>query len=70
MDVNQNSKLYLNNTFKLSEEKSKSEKDQKELTELLEKYKSFSEKKKEKEILFYKMDNEIMNEIKKESRIT
>ena len=38
--------------------------------ELLEKYKSFSEKKKEKEILFYKMDNEIMNEIKKESRIT
>ena len=65
LDVNQNSKLYLNNASELSEEKSQSEKDQKELTDLLEKYKSFSEKKKEKEILFYKMDNEIMNEIKK-----
>jgi hypothetical protein len=65
LDVNQNSKLYLNNASELSEEKSQSEKDQKELTDLLEKYKSFSEKKKEKEIFFYKMDNEIMNEIKK-----
>ena len=65
LDVNQNSKLYLDNASKLSEEKSKSEKDQKELNELLDKYKIFSEKKKEKEVMFYKMENEIMNEIKK-----
>ena len=65
LDVNQNSKLYLDNASKLSEEKSQSEKDQKELNELLDKYKIFSEKKKEKEVMFYKMENEIMNEIKK-----
>ena len=65
LDVNQNSKLYLDNASELSEEKSQSEKDQKELNELLDKYKIFSEKKKEKEVMFYKMENEIMNEIKK-----
>ena len=65
LDVNQNSKLYLDNASELSEEKSQNEKDQKELNELLDKYKIFSEKKKEKEVMFYKMENEIMNEIKK-----
>ena len=63
--MNQNSKLYLDNASELSEEKSQNEKDQKELNELLDKYKIFSEKKKEKEVMFYKMENEIMNEIKK-----
>jgi len=61
LDVNQNSKLYLDNASELSE----CEKDKKELNELLDKYKIFSEKKKEKEVMFYKMENEIMNEIKK-----
>ena len=61
LDVNQNSKLYLDNASELS----KCEKDKKELNELLDKYKIFSEKKKEKEVMFYKMENEIMNEIKK-----
>ena len=65
LDVNQNSKLYLDNASELSKEKSQIEKDQKELNELLDKYKIFSEKKKEKEVMFYKMENEIMNEIKK-----
>ena len=65
LDVNQNSKLYLDNASELGKEKSQIEKDQKELNELLDKYKIFSEKKKEKEVMFYKMENEIMNEIKK-----
>ena len=65
LDVNQNSKLYLDNASELGKEKSQIEKDQKELNELLDKYKIFSEKKKEKEVTFYKMENEIMNEIKK-----
>ena len=65
LDVNQNSKLYLDNVSELSEEKSKMAKDQNELNELLDEYKVFSEKKKEKEVRFYKMENEIMNEIKK-----
>ena len=64
LDINQNSKLYLDNALKIKNETSEKEKDQKELNELLEKYKDFSEKKKEKEIYYYNKQNEIMKEIK------
>jgi len=64
LDINQNSKLYLDNSLKIKNETSEKEKDQKELNELLEKYKDFSEKKKEKEIYYYNKQNEIMKEIK------
>ena len=64
LDINQNSRLYLDNVSKLQNEKSENQKDEQELNELLQKYEVFSKKKKEKEIFYYKKTNEIMNEIK------
>ena len=61
LDVNQNSKLYLD----LKNESSENKKDENELKELLQKYEVFSKKKKEKEVYYYNRTNEIMNEIKK-----
>ena len=64
LDINQNSKLYIDNVSKIKNETTEKEKDQKDLNELLEKYKDFSEKKKEKEIYYYNKQNQIMKEIK------
>ena len=64
LDVNQNSKLYIDNASLINEDKIQTEKDKQELKDLLEKYKDFNEKKKEKERYYYNKQNEIMKEIK------
>ena len=65
LDINQNSKLYLDNASKIKKEKSEESKDLKELNELIEKYKVFSKEKEEKVKYYYKELNDAMNEVKK-----
>ena len=65
LDINQNSKLYLDNITEIKNESSGKVQDQQVLNDLLLKYEEFSKEKKEKEIYYYNKTNEIMNEIKK-----
>ena len=65
IDINQNSKLYIENASKLNKEKSEEKKDEKELNELLKKYEIFSKEKNEKVSYYYKELNEVMKEVKR-----
>ena len=65
IDINQSSKLYIENASKLNKEKSVEKKDEKELNELLKKYEIFSKEKKEKVSYYYKELNEVMKEVKR-----